>query len=72
MCIRDRLPGLILELDFDNGTTVFTATEIKKTVNKKELKEPQKGKPISKQEFQKMMFDLMSSQAPGGFKMSRN
>lgn len=67
-----QLPGLILELDIDNGTTVFTATEIKKTVNKKELKEPQKGKPISKQEFQKMMFDLMSSQAPGGFKLSRN
>jgi len=67
-----QLPGLILELDIENGTTVFSATEVKKTVNKKELKEPQKGKPVSRQEFQKIMFDLMSSQAPGGFKMSRN
>ncbi len=67
-----QLPGLILELDFDNGSTVFTATEVKKTVNKKELKEPQKGKTVSRQEFQKIMFDLMSSQAPGGFRMSRN
>lgn len=67
-----QLPGLILEVDFNNGTTVFTATEFKKTVNKKELKEPQKGKPISRQEYQKIMFDLMSSQAPGGFKINRN
>lgn len=67
-----QLPGLILELDIENGTTVFTATEVKKTVNKKELKEPQKGKPVSRQEYQKIMFDLISSQAPGGFRMSRN
>lgn len=67
-----QLPGLILELDIENGTTSFTATEVKKTVNKKEIKEPQKGKQVSRQEFQKIMFDLMSSQAPGGFRMSRN
>ena len=41
-------------------------------INKKELKEPQKGKPVSRQEYQKIMFDLISSQAPGGFRMSRN
>lgn len=63
------LPGLILEIDVDNGTTVFKATEVKTTINKKELKEPTKGKPIGRQEFQKLQMDMMQQQGPGMFQM---
>ena len=63
------LPGLILEIDVDNGTTVFKATEVKATLNKKELKEPSKGKPIGRPEFQKLQMDMMQQQGPGMFQM---
>ena len=63
------LPGLILEIDIDNGTTVFKATEVKATVNKKELKEPTKGKPIGRLEFQKLQMDMLQQQGPGMFQM---
>jgi GLPGLI family protein len=65
------LPGLILEIDIDNGTTVFKATEVKNTINKKELKEPTKGKPIGRQEFQKLQMDMMQQQMPGMMQMRR-
>jgi GLPGLI family protein len=60
-----QLPGVILQLDVDNGTIVFTATEVKKTVDQKELKEPKKGKVVTRQEYTKLMTDLMSSQMQG-------
>lgn len=61
-----QLPGVILQLDVDNGQTVYTATEVKKTVDQKELKEPKKGKVVTRQEYQKLMMDMMSNQmAPG-------
>ena len=66
-----QLPGLILQLDIDNGTTVFNATEVKTTLNKKELKEPTKGKAVSRAEYQKLMMELMSNQMPG-MMMQRN
>ena len=68
-----QLPGVILQLDADNGTTIYTATEVKKTVEQKELKEPKKGKVVTRAEYQKMMMDLMGSQAPGGgFRINNN
>lgn len=54
-----QLPGVILELDVDNGQTVYTATEVKKTVDAKSLKEPKKGKVVTQQEFVQMMKDMM-------------
>ncbi len=63
------LPGLILEIDVDNGTTVFKATEVKASVNKKDLKEPTKGKPIGRQEIQKLQMDMLQQQGPGMFQM---
>ncbi len=63
------LPGLILEINIDNGTTVFKATEVKAAVNKKELKEPTKGKSIGRQEFQKLQMEMMQQQGPGMFQM---
>ncbi len=60
-----QLPGVILELDIDNSTRVFTATEIKKTVDQKEIKEPKKGKIVTRPEFTKMMEAMMSTQGGG-------
>ncbi len=54
-----QLPGAILQLDIDNATTVYTAKEIKKTVDQKELKEPKKGKSLTRAEYMKMMMDMM-------------
>lgn len=68
-----QLPGVILQLDVDNSTTVYTATEVKKAVDMKDLKEPKKGKVVTRVEYQKLMSDLMSNQGPGtGFRMRAN
>lgn len=64
-----QLPGVILQLDVDNGATVYNATEIKKTVDMKELKEPKKGKTVTRQEFTKMMTEMMSNMGNGGFRI---
>ena len=65
-----QLPGVILELNIDNGQTVYTAKEVKKTVDAKELKEPKKGKVVTQQEYMKMMQELMSNQGgPGMMRM---
>jgi len=61
-----QLPGVILEINIDNGSTVFTAKEVKTTVDAKELKEPKKGKLVSQQEYSKLQRDLMSNMGGGG------
>lgn len=61
-----QLPGVILQLDVDNSATVYTATEVKKTVDQKELKEPKKGKVVTTQEYSKLMMDMMSNQMGAG------
>lgn len=65
-----QLPGVILSLDIDNGATIFQATEVKKTANAKDLIEPKKGKVVTRQEYQKLMMDLMGSGGPGNFRMN--
>jgi GLPGLI family protein len=70
-----QLPGVILQLDVDNAATLYTATEVKKSFDAKELKEPKKGKVVSRQEYAKIMNDLMGSQGmpPGAtFRMRTN
>lgn len=54
-----QLPGVVLQVDVDNGATVYTATEIKKTVDLKNLKEPKKGKVVTQQEYLKTMMEMM-------------
>lgn len=61
-----QLPGVILQLDSDNGATVFTALEIKKEVDQKLLKEPKKGKIVTANEFNKMRMDMIQQQIQGG------
>jgi GLPGLI family protein len=53
------LPGVILELNVDNGAMLYTAVEVKKEVSKKEIKEPKKGKKVTREEFMKMQMELM-------------
>ncbi|MFY7898689.1 MAG: GLPGLI family protein [Chitinophagaceae bacterium] len=60
------LPGAVLEVDIDNGGTVFVATEVKKTVDANALKEPKKGKKITAADYQKMMIEMMQNQIPSG------
>lgn len=70
-----QLPGVILQLDVDNATTVYTATELKPNVDQKELQEPKKGKIVTRQEYQKVMADLMGAQMqgmPGGVRFRMN
>lgn len=62
------LPGVILELNIDNGAIVYTAQELKKEVNKADIREPKKGKRLSRAEFMKMQAELMSG---GGARMIR-
>jgi GLPGLI family protein len=62
-----QLPGVILQLDVDNAATIYTATELNGKVDQKNLKEPKKGKVVTRQEYQKLMMDMMGSQmGPGG------
>jgi len=63
------LPGAVLEVSVDNGATVFTAVDIKTSVDTKELKEPKKGKKITNEDFQKMMMEMLQNQMPGGFRI---
>ncbi len=56
------LPGVILEINYDNGATMFTAKEIKKEVDEKQLKEPKKGKIISSKDFAKLRNDMLQEQ----------
>lgn len=61
------LPGVILQLDINKGETVFTALEVKNAVNKKELKEPSKGKKVTREAFTKMQMEMMGNmQGSGG------
>ncbi len=68
----DQLPGLILQLNIDNGATVFNATEVKTMLNKKDLKEPTKGKVVTRSEYQKLMLEMMSNQMPGMIQRNNN
>lgn len=68
-----QLPGVILELDIDNGKTVYQAKEIKATVDAKELKEPKKGKVVTQEEYRKLIMQMMQNQGgPTMFRRSDN
>lgn len=60
------LPGVILQLDINKGEMLYTAIEIKKEVNKKEVKVPSKGKKITNEEYAKLMQQMMENMQQGG------
>ena len=50
-----QLPGMILEMDIDDGQRTIMVTELSiRPVTKDELSKPTKGKKVSKEEFEKI------------------
>lgn len=62
------LPGVILEMDIDEGATVFTALEVQTKADAKLLKEPKKGKKVTPDGFRKAMNEMMQNMGPGGMR----
>jgi GLPGLI family protein len=52
---------VILELNVDNGAMIYTALDIKKEVAKKDIREPKKGKKITRKEYMEMQRELMGT-----------
>ena len=69
--IFNGLPGMILLVDINKGEFVYTATEVKKTVEKKELKAPSKGKKLNAAEFAKIQKEILGDQS-GPIRITRN
>lgn len=65
------LPGAILMLDVNNAEIVFTAVELKKETDTKELKAPNSGKHITRADFQKKMDELFGPPSPDGRRIIR-
>jgi GLPGLI family protein len=65
---QGQLPVLILELEMNNGRTVYRAAEISPKVNASAIKEP-KGKRITAAEFTRLRdkeFEEMQRNMPAG------
>jgi GLPGLI family protein len=60
------LPGVIMEIDQDNGATVTTAVEVSAKYPKKELVAPTKGEKMNRAQFQENMQKLMQDMQRGG------
>jgi len=60
------LPGVIMEIDQDNGATVTTAVEVSTKYPKKELVAPSKGDKMNRAQFQESMQKLMQDMQRGG------
>ncbi len=66
------LPGVIMEMNLDNGATVTTAVEVSAKYPKKELVQPSKGEKMTRAQFQEQMQKLMQDMQRGGGGMMRN
>jgi GLPGLI family protein len=66
---QGQLPGAILEINVNNGQTVYKATEISAKADLGSIKEPKTGKKVSLKEFaaeqEKMMKDMQSNRRFG-------
>jgi len=60
------LPGLILQLDVNDGEMVFTVTELDTKLDKGLVKAPADGKKITRVAFQKMMEEQFGPEGRGG------
>ena len=60
------LPGVIMEIDQDNGANVMTAVEVSAKYPKKELVAPSKGEKMNRAQFQENMQKLMQDMQRGG------
>ena len=69
---QGQLPGLILELEENNGQTFFKAVEVSPKVSVAKIKEPKDGKKITQAEFEKereKMMDEMRKNLPNGMRV---
>ncbi len=61
------LPGLILELDINEGETIYAATNLNfKKLDNSDMKLPSGGKKVSEAEFDKIRDDYMKEAGSGG------
>lgn len=67
----DGLPGAILQLDIDNGGTIFTATRLSPAVDPKSIKIPT-GKMITRAAFEKKMDEILGPADSQGRRIIRN
>ena len=66
------LPGLILELDVNDGEFIYTATKLDfKKLTNADLKVPSGGKKVTEAEFNKIRDDFMKERG-GGMRIIRN
>lgn len=68
------LPGLILELDVNEGETIYTATNLNfKKLDNNDMKHPSGGKKVTEAEFNKIRDDYMKEMGgSGGMRIIRN
>ena len=69
---QGQLPGLILELEENNGQTVFKAVEVSPKVTVSKIKEPKDGKKMTAAEFDKerdKIMEEMRKNMPNGMRM---
>ncbi|GAB4495608.1 MAG: hypothetical protein OHK0019_25150 [Saprospiraceae bacterium] len=68
-----QLPGMILEIDINNGETVLAAKKVEfKKLKKGELEAPKKGEKITEAEFQKKMSDFLRENGGRSMRIIRN
>ena len=62
------LPGLVLEVNVNNGEQVITALSVTKTVDEKMIVKPKDGKKVTEEEFNKIVEEKMKEMGggPGG------
>lgn len=61
------LPGMILELNFDNGDRIITAKKVEiNEVQQNQLKKPTKGKKVSREEFKAIVAEKMKEMGAEG------
>jgi GLPGLI family protein len=67
---QGQLPGLILEMDVNNGRQIYKATGISPKADIDAIKEPKNGKKVTRDEFkketQKMMDEMQKNNQGGG------
>lgn len=66
---QGQLPGLILELDENNGRTIFKAVELSPKVSASKIKEPKDGKKLTAADFDKereKVMEEMRKNMPNG------
>ncbi|WP_373551761.1 GLPGLI family protein [Haliscomenobacter sp.] len=61
------LPGMILEIDMDGGRSVITAAEVKlQKPDEASIKAPEKGKKVTRAEYQKIQVEKMKEMREAG------